>query len=685
MSEVPPRHPAIPAQAVWSDDLQLWEVPATATTASEANPPINELRRYRPDGTLFFVSGAADGGIPHGPFTFFHRDGQVARQGLYDRGAIHGHVTAFAIEAEDGEPLRGCCVPEGARILKAEYEHGELQYERFFDAQERLLLSDGRICPQRPPSLPERAYFEESEDRWTVAPETGSPDPWRFHDQEGVLVEEARFEHGLKRWSRRYARDGAVLEEQSLNSDSRRHGPYRRRFVDGQTSPYLDSRIVEERGELADEQPIGPWSFLDAQGNVIRAVEHGRALPADTPGHPVFVNETRLSEQWTEMAERLFAEGQPAQALAAAARAAARSGDAGDLIAELARHTRPLLPAEAADLAERAIAVEAAPIPALLSALVAGGEPAALFRALATAQRESPHAGRDFADAAILLAPDRPLNYLTRALLRLELGDDRGALADADRAGAASPESRQFVRDYARLLLPEWGFSPAKQQGQLQPGPVEGIPDAPCQELPAIQRVLAVYATRLSVLREAIIRHIPRRSTAPFIPPLLAELMPDGPVPLRRESGTIVDETDEGPESTAVEIDETLDTDAASLPALMRVARGQWAAASWLCWSCGLDKIAMPRTVNPPADFAAAAAAAITRFFRAQDVLTTGGMRSQAANVPSFVWEGMDIDEMPRPFVQLAVDEYYELRALFLWLLSPENISPFQSDLREVT
>jgi hypothetical protein len=670
---------------VWSTELELWEVPAPRGSSAPSSGTA-ELRRYRPDdGSLYLISATDESGAQHGPFTLFHRDGRVAREGRYERGVIHGLVVAYAPEAEDaGEPLRGCCVPEGARMLKAEYDRGNLVYERFFDGEARVLLSDGRVAPERPAGLSERAYFEESEDRWAVPPATDPEADRRFHDQEGVLVEEARFKEGLKCWSRLLARDGGVREEVHINPEGRRHGPYRRRFVDGGASPYLDARIVEERGELAEDQPVGPWTFHDASGAVIRAVEHGRALPADTPGHPVFANETRLPEAWAEMAERLFAEGQPAQALAAVARAAARRGEAGDLIAELARHSRPLTPAEAEALTERAVAVEVEPIPALLSALVAGGEPAALYRALATAQRDSPHAGRDFADAAILLAPDRPLNYLTRALLRLELGDERGALADADRAGAASPESRQFVRDYARLLLPEWGFSPSRQTGQFPAGPVEGIPEGPCQEVAAIRHVLSVYATRLGLLREAIIRLVPRRSTAGFIPPALPDLLPDGPVALRREAGTIVDETDDGPESTTVEIDETLETATAGLPSLMRVARGQWAALTWLCWACGLDRIALPDEVTPRPEFPSAAAAAITRFFRAQDVLVTGGMRSQAAGVASFQWEGMDLDEMPRPFVQLAVDEYYELRALFLWLLSPENLSPFQSDLREI-
>ena len=116
----------------------------------------------------------------------------------------------------------------------------------------------------------------------------------------------------------------------------------------------------------------------------------------------------------------------------------------------------------------------------------------------------------------------------------------------------------------------------------------------------------------------------------------------------------------------------------------MRVARAQWAALTWLGWACGSSQVELPTRLAAPPEFPLAAASAIARFFRAQDVIATGGLRSRTAGVPGFLWEGMEIDEMPRPFVQLAIEEYFELRALFLWLLSPENRSPFQSDLRAV-
>ena len=47
-----------------------------------------------------------------------------------------------------------------------------------------------------------------------------------------------------------------------------------------------------------------------------------------------------------------------------------------------------------------------------------------------------------------------------------------------------------------------------------------------------------------------------------------------------------------------------------------------------------------------------------------------------------FVWEGLDIEGIPRHFAEMAQEEYLEMRSVFLFLMSPENVSPFQADLR---
>jgi len=47
-----------------------------------------------------------------------------------------------------------------------------------------------------------------------------------------------------------------------------------------------------------------------------------------------------------------------------------------------------------------------------------------------------------------------------------------------------------------------------------------------------------------------------------------------------------------------------------------------------------------------------------------------------------FEWEGFDIDTCPSASAEIETREYLELRSLFLWLASADNLSPFQSDLR---
>jgi hypothetical protein len=679
MSEVPERHPEIPGDATWVEEAEKWEV--VARDASGAKD--GDCSLFRSDGSLYMRSRYV-AGVQQGPFVAYHPDGRVAREGQYENGELIGALTAYAPEGEEGEPLRSCCVPANAWQMRACYEQGQLLYQRFFDREGRALLSDGSLRPARPPGLPERADFDEGDRRWGVPPLPEEPDQlWRFYREDGALDEEARFDQGFKVLTRLRARDGSVKQETHLDRNGRRHGAHRRRFVDGEASPYLDARIVEERGAFEDDDPVGRWTFLDAGGIEVRSVDRGRPLPADGPAHPVFADQQRPPEAWAELATTLAAEGQTAPAICAAARAAAGQHQVEDLVSFLARHTVALLPAEALALAEKGAEAEIEPVPALLTALVCGGEPAMILRSLASAQRDSPRAGCDFVEAALLLAPDRPMTYLTRALLRLELGEERGALADAARLQPVSEESARFVRDYARLLLPEWGFAPAAERFAAD-GPVEGFPEAPQQPLPTIRRIVQVYATRLHHLRAAVLQRREGKPPPRWAPPDTSALLPQGPLELRRYTAEITDETDDGSEVTPVEIDETIDTTSAGLPALMRVARAQWAALSWLCWCCGSDRVQLPATLAPPAGFPLAAGAAIARFFRAQDVVATGGLRSRAANVPGFVWQGMEIDEMPRPFVQLAMEEYFELRALFLWLLSPENLSPFQSDLRDV-
>jgi hypothetical protein len=698
MSDIPERHPEIPADARWRLDLDKWEVVALDAAGARTG----EARFYRPDGTLYmraqFVDGREDGA-----FAVFHPSGEIAREGRYSGGELDGDVVARVARAGEGEPLRSCCVPEPAVEMRTAWDRGQVLSERFFDGEGRLLLADGSLCPPRPANLPETADYDEGGGRWIVNPPRGreaggdGPPPlYRFYRQDGSLDEEATIENGWKTFARLYASDGSVRAELRLGTGGRREGAFFRRFVDGEASPFRDPRIAEERGSYGADAPVGRFTYHDAGGALLHTVDHGTPGAGDEALARVLADDGAGqgdAEAWETEAAALAQKGLVALSLVASARAAARRRAPDGLLAAFAQHTVALAEQPALELATKANEGEgAAIVPALLSALVAGGDPAELLRAL-SAVTPAPRAALDLVEAAVLLDPERPTAYLTRALARIDVGEDGGALADARTIEPISEESAAFVRLYVKTLFPpEWGFWPARERFDAAPAadgaasPFEGVPDGPAQPPEAIVALLQVYATRLQLLRDAVIARAPKRARAAWLPPALPALLPAGPVALRNETATITDETDEGPVTSEVVIDETLDPAllaSAGVSTLMRCARAQWAALTWLCWSCGLSRVALPGEIAPPASFPAAAVAGITRYFRVQDALVTGGLRSRTSGVPSVAYQDLDIDELPRPVAEVALDEARELRALYLWLLSPENHSPFQSDLRE--
>ncbi len=694
MSEAPSRHPGVPPEAVWRWDLDKWEVVATDAAGNRQGPS----RLYREDGTLYKTVAFADG-VEDGGFEIFHPSGAVARKGRLVAGELDGDIVATVDAGGQGEPLRSCCVPEPAVEMRSLFERGQLVYERFYDDRGRLLLSDGGLCPDRPAGLPERADYDEGTGRWMIAPDrTAGERFFRHHRQDGSLAEESVIEDGWKTFERRYDREGSVAVEFHSSKDGRKHGDFYRRFDAGDdpvASPYLDARIRQERGQFVADRPVGRWTFLDESGAVVRTVDHGRwgndgSLPPVSA--EIFVNEARPPEFYRPLAERMAAEGQVGLALVAAARAAARSGQIEDLVSLLASHTVPLQADPAVELAAKTSELIAAqsepnfdPRIEVLRALVGGGDPSDLLRTLSGLVRDQPRASVDLAEAAILLAPERPTGYLARALARVELGDDRGALADASRLEPVSTESTAFLRSYVKAVFPSWDFWPSADVAAsgFSDEVIDGVPSSPGQPLDAIRRMIQIYATRLSLLRVAVLVRAPHRDRAAWLPPALPDLLPTGPLALGVRQETITDETDEGTETVTVEIDETLPLEGLGLPTLMRLARGQWAALTWLLWAVGQRQVALPTAIEPPEVFASAAVAAITRYFRVQDAVMTGGLRARTNGVPSFAFHGVDVDELPGPVAEIALEESRELRSLFLWLLSPENHSPFQSDLRD--
>ncbi|HVV49263.1 MAG TPA: hypothetical protein VHO06_06380, partial [Polyangia bacterium] len=317
-------------------------------------------------------------------------------------------------------------------------------------------------------------------------------------------------------------------------------------------------------------------------------------------------------------------------------------------------------------------------VPVILDGLVSGADAASAFRALAAVLPGAHPAAADFVAASLLLAPERRMTHLTRALIRFQHGDEPGARADVETVAAEAPEVAASLTAHLDVALRPFRFWPAREA--LVPDPaLADVGAGVVRELAEVRAAIAVYATRLGRWRSAVQALVGPAASPLWLPPELPALLPGGPVMLRRARLAV--DLGEG-EIVEAEVDEATATDGSGVPALLGEAQADWAALGWLCWSVGLDRVALPEAVAEPPLFAVAMKTIVTRCWRAQDRLTTGGLLARANGVPGFVWEGQEIDALPQQLAQVVAEEYLRARAVFLWLASPEVVSPFQIDLR---
>jgi antitoxin component YwqK of YwqJK toxin-antitoxin module len=706
--ETPPRPAGVPEAAPWSHETGEWELaPRDADGRREGL-----ARAWHPDGTLASET-TFRGGEREGPYRRFHQDGSLAREGLYHEGRPHGLMRAHGTDAPTTEPMQSCCVPEGAWRLEHDYDDGHLAEVRWYDRAGVHILPSGAPHPARPEAVPRDARYEEGRDQWVLSryADGGVADGvWLRWARDGGLRERDEYRlgkaHGL--W-RRFDVEGALGEESEWR-DGVREGAHRR-VVDG-ANIYRDGRVHEERGLFANGRAVGAWSLHDAGGAILAAFDLGAPLEDDALlASPALAEpETDApTRRWDDVAAALAGEGKPAEAILAAARAAAATRDGAALERWLTRLALPRTAESALAFAAELVARTDGPLAALASGLPAGADAANLLRAFASALAGRERVALDLVDAALLLAPGRLAAHVTRALVNLHLGRPEDALADADALGDDLDEQRAFIRDYARVIFTDFPFAPARTAIATQ---FPDVPEAPEQPLESVVLQIQKYATRLGRLRAAVAARLPAGASPAWLPPDLSALLPEGPAPLERwDFEEIVedelpaepaadDDSDTGsgaaaPASaalaaptaptapTAVTVDEQLVVAAdASLPTLMRHARREWIGLSWLCWSAGLDGVALPRALAPPADFGLAAGMSIERLWRCRDKLITGGLRALTKGVPGFVWEGLEIDLMPAVLAEIAADEHLEMRAVFYWLCDAGVQSPWQDNLR---
>ncbi|HEX5100220.1 MAG TPA: hypothetical protein VFV94_12000 [Polyangiaceae bacterium] len=640
-----------------------------------------------PPGAVFDEKGASweesprnERGEPHGTWLSFTTDGVLRVRRSYKNGKLDGYVSHFTDGKPGTPPLRNCCVPPGARELRARYHEGRYVDEVFLDEQGQPLCEDGTPWPARPPGLPEHALwvrnagaFVEHLDRSATLLTV------RYFDPSGTLFVENDVVSNRLHARRRFAPSGLCLEDVELDEHGKNHGRFVERWVPG-ASPYADTRIEMARGTYEHGERVGLWEFCDADGGVIASAEYGPAWGERAPS-VVLGNEAKplgtAGARWRE-ADRLWDAGKSREALALAARAMALDGATTRFAAFLRDRAIALAPEAAREQARLADEARAS-MGSLLGALLSGAEPAATLCSLAMAVPTTTRASLEYVEASLRLDPGRERTRAARALLRVEHGDREGALEDAAALPRESASTFEFLRALVRVAYPSFAFAPAAEP--LVAPDEELVPVEAAQPLEAVRRMASLYATRIELVRREIMR---RLGSAPaWLPPDLSALLPDGLLELKRGTVRIEDEGEEGVEVSDVELNETLDL-GRTVRGLLELARGDFTALSWLCWSAGLDHVALPESLTPRALFSAAAHRATVRCFRAHDELRSIGLVAASRGVQPFEWEGMRTDTMPKELTEVAAREYLELRALFFWLLFPQNQSPFQADLRQI-
>lgn len=681
------RPDVVPASACWSEEQRQWE----ERSHDLDGLPIGSFRAWREDGSLSLEAFYEHGEL-RGPFRRFHPDGRVAREGFYINGHLDGVVVAHASADRAGEPLRGCCVPAGAKRMEARYENGALRGETFFDGEGHVLLSDGSRRPARPRVVPEGARFDESSRRWFEGPhdhETGNNvGTWSWWHQDGSLDEEADYEGGRRVATRRFAADGEVVEFTSFlrheGFEAIPHGPWRRLLQGGQAQSWAgpvdgDQKVWIE-GTFDHSQSVGAWALRTHAGAVLW--ERDLGMPADddvATRSPAFADDKRSHRDWSILAQGLESQGRLREGLVARARAVAEGADPHAFLNHVAARVLPK--SEAAQMAEAERCSELQDVVKLLDALVTGVRTLDVLRALGSAVPAWKAAARDFSEACVRLQPDDLRGYLARALVRLERGDDAGLHADLQQLTKVSNDATSFFTETLSVFRPTYAFEPpAHAFAPLE----EEIDLDVAQPLAAVLQVAGVYATRLLLMRQALAPF--GVSDAAWAPPELRAFLPQGPVVLSQREAIIQDEDEHGqPEQTAVQIDETMPLAAdQGVSAIVGRARADWSGLCWLLWAVGLDEVAVPTQIKSRGTFAQALALAVERAWRARDQSVTSGLRSMTQGVQDFEWEGHAVSALSPSLLQVCIDEWLEARAVLLWLSNAGNVSPFQDDLRRV-
>lgn len=640
----PARPPSVPADAWWVDADDEWVLGPKDDDGREHGP----LEYWRADGTLCcrceFVHGS-----PHGSSTRFHPNGEVSQRASYVEGELHGTRSWFSIDGPTTENTRPPGVSELVVRSEMDYEAGDVTGVRHFDADGRMVQPNGKVLPDRAAHLPEESWWDEEEEQWKIGRANGDAEKigaWRIWNADGELLERCNY------------------------VDDVRHGTAWCRVTTGE---YDIPNAVGLQGEYDEGVRVGIWKALGEGDVVLRDVDYGDAVDEDT-SLDFFDDEPRPAAAWEDLAGKYRANRHFGLALAALGRAAGASGDPRPVCTALDELAAPRTKDAAAAAVEDLESVSE-----LIDGLTAGASASGVYRQMAIYldHQGCTRAALDFIQAAVLLEPNADDYRFNLAVIQLGLGDVEAARATGKLV--ADEDERSFVANYCRILFPKFDFWPSRAEPSTH---YDELPEAPTRSLDDIRMLVQKYAERLRQLRERLISipAIAEQGDVAWLPPDLSALAEGAPT-LAVDQFEIPD-PDDPDDPYVIDIDETRDLDGVSIKSLLRYARSDWHALCWLCWSCGLDRVALPERIDPPALFGQAAGMAPARLWRCRDRRHMRGMGAQMQGIPGFVWEGIEIDELPSFLTGLAEEEYADMQAMIYWLTDDEVRSPWQDNLR---
>ncbi len=695
MTDDPSKPESVPADAWWDPDDNEWVLGERNAEGRQDG----EYRYWRPDGTLCCRNRWVDGTL-QGPFERYHENGDVSQRGEFRDGELDGTREWIGSDEPTSENTRPSGVSERVWRSEMDYVDGQVVAVRHFDREGRQVMPEtGEPYPDRPDGVPPEAEYHPRDEQWAHGRADGNQDKqglWRYwhsdgakkreieylddvphgvfrgYDAAGTLRQEGTLEHGDQVGLWRDHDESGELESEAAYVEGVLDGPFKL-FGTTVSEGYATSGAARLEGEYQRGAPVGIWRVTDGLGNALFEVSIGRVRQVDdlaslTP----FANRVRSANEWQEQALELIDESRFVEALLCMARAVATSCEVEVMLDALQRFALPTT-------SERAMQVHGelaeAPVPTLASSLVLGASPAHVLRGLAIQldQANYGHAALDMVNAAILLDPDERAFLFTRALILMRLGLNQHAAIDIEELAATEPEQAKFLRVYNEILFPSFDFWPSREPPETY---YDELPEAPAQELEAIRSVIRKYVRRLTLIREALAGYV--STGMEWFPPDLSHLVAED-VALEVDQ---FEQTDEEGDVEEIEIDETLDTVEAELPDLLRWARSEWNALTYLCWAVGLDEVAIPDSLRPRTGFGEAAGMAVQRLWRCRDRRMMGGYGAQRAGVPGFEWEGLDVDEIPPQLISIAESQYAEMSAMFRWLTDGEARSPWQDNLR---